>query len=346
LVRAGRSILGTCPSLVSRSRASHAGLNIQIETNDAVHRPLDVFLRKVMISNLSKIPRKIRIFFTHDFHIYGDAVGDTVMYEPALNAIMHYKRKCYFLVNGVTSKGQGIYRFATGYKELPGRDGTWKNAEDGVLSGNPIAEGSVDSAVSFELDLFTQSRGTLYYWIACGGSLKQVVDLDATVKKTGVEQLLLETENYWSAWVNKKEINLNILPKEIIKAYKNLLLIMRSHADNLGGIIASCDSDILQFNRDTYSYIWTRDGAIAAMAFDLAGFRDTSMRFFRLCNLAIADEGFFHHKYSPDGSVGSSWLALVLYALWRHFQKYRDIEFIESVPNLVHKTTEFPSGLP
>jgi len=55
--------------------------------------------------------------------------------------------------------------------------------------------------------------------------------------------------------------------------------------------------------------------------------------------------------------VGSSWLAasgfeglaieedetaLVLYALWRHFQKFHDIEFIEDVyPNLVLKTTDF-----
>jgi GH15 family glucan-1,4-alpha-glucosidase len=344
-------------TLVSRSLASHLALNIHIETNDAVHSSSDVFLRKVMVSNLANIPRKIRIFFTHDFHIYGDPVGDTVMYEPSLNAMVHYKRKRYFLIDGITSKGQGIYQFAAGYKELPGREGTWRDAEDGILSGNSIAQGSVDSAVSFELDLLSKSRGTLYYWIACGKSLKEVVDLDAKVKRTGVEQLLLRTENYWAAWVNKKLFNLSILPNEIIRAYKNSLLIMRSHADHQGGIIASLDSDIMQFNRDTYSYIWTRDGAIAAMAFDLAGFREPSLNFFRFCNLVMDEEGFFHHKYSPDGSVGSTWLplagskemlpiqedetALVLLALWKHFQRYRDIEFIESVHNLIEKTTEF-----
>ena len=93
-----------------------------------------------------------------------------------------------------------------------------------------------------------------------------------------------------------------------------------------------------------------RDGSIASMAFDLAGFPEVTRRFFRFCNEVITEDGFFHHKYSPDGSVGSSWLAasgfeglaieedetaLVLYALWKHFQKFRDIEFIEEVyPNL------------
>ncbi len=344
-------------TLVSRSHAGNAALQIRIETNDAVHRAHDVFLRKVMVSNIAPRPREVRIFFTHDFHIYGDAVGDTVMYEPAINAMIHYKRQRYFLVNGITTMGEGISQFAAGHKELPGREGTWRDAEDGILSGNSIAQGSVDSAVGFDLDLLPGSQGIIYYWIACGRNLSQVMELDGRVRNTGVEQMLLETENYWSAWVNKREVDLGHLPREIMRAYKSSLAIMSALEDRRGGIIASCDSDILQFNKDTYSYIWMRDGAIAAQAFDLAGFRDSSIRFFLFCNQTLTEEGFFHHKYSPDGSVGSSWLpapgkgllaieedetALVLYALWRHFEKYRDIEFIESVyPNLVLRATDF-----
>jgi GH15 family glucan-1,4-alpha-glucosidase len=77
------------------------------------------------------------------------------------------------------------------------------------------------------------------------------------------------------------------------------------------------------------------------------------------------------HKYWSDGSVGSSWhpraseqgemqlpiqldeTALVIDALWKHFKKYRNLEFISKVyPRLVTKPGEFlknyvlPSGLP
>ncbi len=45
------------------------------------------------------------------------------MYEPALNAMIHYKRQRYFLVNGITSKGQGISQFAAGHKEIAGQRG-------------------------------------------------------------------------------------------------------------------------------------------------------------------------------------------------------------------------------
>ena len=150
------------------------------------------------------------------------------------------------------------------------------------------------------------------------------------------------------------------LPREIARLFKTSLLIMRSHVDSNGGIISSCDSDVLQFNRDTYSYVWPRDGAIVALAFDMAGYPEVSRMFFQFCDKTINEDGYFSHKYSPDGSIGSSWhamvdirgklqlpiqedeTALVLFALYKHFQKYHDIEFISTVyPRLVLKTTEF-----
>jgi GH15 family glucan-1,4-alpha-glucosidase len=319
-----------------------------------------VFMRKVMVHNTGKYARKFRLFFANDFHIYGDAVGDTVMHQSAQNRMIHYKRQRYFLADGVTSQNKGVYQFAAGRKESFGALGTWKDAEDGTLSGNSIAQGSVDSVISFEVDIQPDSTETVYYWIACGKDLKEVEELDSRVKTSGLEQLMLETENYWSAWVNRKEFNLGVLPRGIKRMFKTSLMVMRAHVDNSGAIIASCDSDILQFNRDTYSYVWPRDGAIAAMAFDSAGFQEVSRLFFQFCDRTITEKGFFYHKYSPDGSVGSSWLAsidvkgqlqlpiqedetaLVLYALWKHFQKYRDIEFISSVyQNLVVKAADF-----
>jgi len=347
-------------TLVSRCHARHSGLDIALETNDGVHNSQDVFLRKVIVQNAGSASRKVRLFFTHDFHIYGDAIGDTVMFESTINSLIHYKRKRYFLISGLTSQSKGIFQYATGKNEVDGLEGTWRDAEDGILSDNPIAQGSVDSAVSFDLDIPPLGMERAYYWIACGQDQEQVKELNARVMKTGVEQLLLETENYWAAWVNKKVIDLSVLPQDVIRMFKTSLLIMRTQIDGNGAIIASCDSDILQFSRDTYAYNWPRDSSIAAIAFDLAGFQEVSRRYFEFCNNVINEDGFFHHKYSTDGSVGSTWLAsvdskgqlqmpiqedetaLVISALWKHFQRHRDIEFIEGVyENLVIKATGF-----
>jgi GH15 family glucan-1,4-alpha-glucosidase len=347
-------------TLVSECTAKSEQSKTELEVNGAVHSFLDAYLRKIVVKNPLERQREVKVFCSHDFHVYGDDSGDTAMYEPSLSAVIHYKRKRYFLVNGVTDTQTGIHEFAIGQKESFGKEGTWRDAEDGILEMNPVAQGSVDSTVSFRLELKPKSLGTVYYWIACGKTLEDVKLVDAAVKKSGVEQLLLETENYWSAWVNRQSLDLSILPKDIMRLFKTSLLIMRTHVDNHGAIISSCDSDVLQFNRDTYSYVWPRDAAICAMAFDAAGFQEVSRLFFEFCNRTITDEGYFKHKYWSDGSVGSSWhplvnhegkpqlpiqldeTALVLHALWRHYQKYRDIEFISSVyPRLVVKAAEF-----
>ena len=347
-------------TLVSMCSANSEETNLSLEVNDAVHSSLDVYLRKIVIHNNQDKKREIRLFFSHDFHIYGEDTGDTAIYEPTLKSIIHYKRNRYFLIDGITDQEQGMYQFATGQKESFGKEGTWRDAEDGVLQGNPVAQGSVDSTISFKLKIEPNSSNTVYYWIACGKEQSQINNLDLKIKKVGVEQLLLETENYWSAWINKQTIDTRNLPRDVARLFKTSLLIMRSHIDTNGGIISSCDSDVLQYNRDTYSYVWPRDGAIVALAFDMAGYPEVSRMFFQFCDKTINEGGYFSHKYSTDGSIGSSWhamvdlrgqlqlpiqedeTALVLYSLYKHFQKYRDVEFIATVyPRLVLKTTEF-----
>jgi len=83
-----------------------------------------------------------------------------------------------------------------------------------------------------------------------------------------------------------------------------------------------------------------------AAALIAAGYSEITRRFFHLCHQVITDEGYLLHKYNPDGSLASSWhgwyydgrkqlpvqedeTALVLWALWRHFQHFRDVEFIK-----------------
>ena len=89
------------------------------------------------------------------------------------------------------SGGKGFYQYAVGYKEVEGKEGTWRDCEDGQLSTNPVAQGAVDSAVSFQLEIPPHGYGIIHYWIACGTSLNEVTALDAQVKEIGVEQMLL-----------------------------------------------------------------------------------------------------------------------------------------------------------
>nr|HDM99867.1 hypothetical protein [Deltaproteobacteria bacterium] len=54
-------------------------------------------------------------------------------------------RDRYFLASGLSINGDGISQYAVGQKGTTDREGTFRDAEDGVLSGNPIAQGKVDA---------------------------------------------------------------------------------------------------------------------------------------------------------------------------------------------------------
>ena len=47
-----------------------------------------------------------------------------------------------------------------------------------------------------------------------------------------------------------------------------------------GAIIAGTDSDLLHYARDTYSYMWPRDGALTAYTLDRAGYQGISQTIF------------------------------------------------------------------
>ncbi|MHB1418262.1 MAG: glycoside hydrolase family 15 protein [Bacillota bacterium] len=342
--------------LVTDVTADNALLGIKVSINDAVHHLDNIYIKKMVVENLLDQPREVRVFFTHDFSIDENEVGDTALYDPGLGAVYHYKRNRYVLINGRSST-EGIYQFAMGIKRFLGAEGTWRDAEDGELSGNPIAQGSVDSTVSFRMQLPAGGKETLFYWIVIGKNYQEIRSLNNYVMERSPEVLIRNIETYWRLWCNKGRTDFADLPTEIISLYKRSLLVIRTHIDHGGAIVASTDSDIMQYNRDHYNYVWPRDGALVAYALVLANYPELATGFFYFCENALTEGGFLLHKYNPDGTAGSSWhpwyhqgimqlpiqedeTALVLFALWQYYLKVKDVEFIYEI----YRTLVEPAG--
>jgi len=157
-----------------------------------------------------------------------------------------------------------------------------------------------------------------------------------------------ETEKHWKKWVNKTPFEFRNLTEDIIDLFKNSLLIIKAHTDNNGAIIASSDSTALYIARDTYSFMWPRDGALITRAFDRGGYVTTSQQFYKFCAKILTKDGYFFHKYLPDGSFGSTWhshlhedhiqlpiqedeTAIILHGLWKHYSIYKDEKFIKEL---------------
>lgn len=370
-------------TLVGASTLRNERLGIAMEAEDFVPPVCNVLMRKFRISTLDGTRKMVRMFFNHDFHIYGDKQKDTAFYEPYTNSVIHYREKRYFLVGGQTDNTQecaigrqgetydsilhsrsrvsscGIASYTVGKSNYRGLEGTWRDAEDGELSRNPIEQGSVDSTVAIHCIIEPEKETEVLLWVCAGKSLDEVVELQQRIYTETPERLFRNCANYWRSWVNKTTHDFGSLPREIIDLYKRSLLVIRMHADNRGGILAAADSDIMAFNRDTYTYVWHRDGALVSLALDRAGYGEVARRFFEFTCRTQTPDGYLLHKYNPDGSVGSSWhpwfrdasaqlpiqcdeTALPILAMWKHFEKNQDFEFLQEMyEKFVKKAASF-----
>ena len=268
-------------TLVTDVKLAHPGLGVALACHDAVDFHEDLYIREIVVTNVAPTPREIRLFFTLDLAISGNELGDTAGYDPKTGAVVHYKGPRYFLAGGMAMEGEGLSQFAVGQKGFEGWEGTFKDAEDGLLSGNPIAQGSVDSVIGLTLTLPPYESGQAYYWLAAGQSWEDVLRLDGLVKHKQPAGHLKRTADYWRLWLRKESPGLELLPEPVAELYRRSLLVIRTQIDWQGGILAANDSDVVYFNRDTYSYVWPRDGALVAYALDQAGHPTAARNFFR-----------------------------------------------------------------
>jgi oligosaccharide amylase len=346
-------------TLTTSVSLDHRELKLAMYCNDVVDFHRNILVRKIKIKNLTSHERQVRIMHHQDFNMFGTKIGDTAYFDPDLRSIVHYRAKRYLMMTFFSSGEQRIDEYATGTSGFHGAEGTWRDAEDGHLQGNAIAQGAVDSTMSHHVHVPAEGERTIYMVLVAGHSREELLELHKWLVKHSPQGVIDRTTSYWRLWVGGTNFNFGNLPPKVVELFKRSLLIIRTQTDNNGAIVAANDSDIMQFSRDTYSYMWPRDGALVANAYDLAGFSDLARWFYSFCKDAITDEGYFHHKYNPDGSPASSWhpwvlkgqrvmpiqedeTALVVWALWRHYYRYRDIEFVRPLwVDLVQKAADF-----
>lgn len=335
-------------ALVTDVHLTNSNLKIQLQVHDLVDYYYNIFMREIKVTDLSNKQRDVRLFFHHDFHVSETEIGDTAYYDPRIESVIQYKKQRWFLMNGSTPGKFGIHQWSTGNKEVNGAEGTWRDAEDGKLGCNGIAQGSVDSTIGLSLTVPPNGSETCHTWICFGTNYNEVTELNDYVKSKTPEYFVPRNQNYWRLWVNPVHIDFLNLPPKVVDLFKRSLLIINTQIDSDGAIIAANDHDISQFSRDTYSYMWPRDGALVAHALSRAGYRDIVEKFFDFCSEVITKDGYLLHKYNPDKSLASSWhpwvrdgkldlpiqedeTALVLWALWEHFKRNRNVTYMKNL---------------
>ncbi|HVR40645.1 MAG TPA: glycoside hydrolase family 15 protein [Thermoanaerobaculia bacterium] len=345
-------------TLVTDVTCQNDEAGLRIRCYDAVDADANVYLRKIVVRNLRESARTIKLFLHQDFNLYGNAIGDTAMFDPESQSIIHSKAKRYLLVNCAVENDAGVTEYTCGRSNSGGNE-AWRDAEDGALSNTAIAQGAVDSIIGIPVTLEAAGDATVMYWICAGRRYGEVNKLDRALREETAQRVLARTASYWYTWVNKPGTDLDELPEEIVELYHRSLLVVATQCDRGGAVLAANDSDIQWGHNDHYSYMWTRDAAFVCDAMDRAGFPEVTRRFLLFARDVIKNEGYFLHKYNPDGSLASLWhpwvrngkaqlpiqedeTALVIWLVERHYERTRDLELLRSVyERLVVKPAEF-----
>lgn len=298
-------------ALVSMISMKNYALEVELTFRDFVDHEFNAFCRTVTVENKATVSRQIRLFMHQAFQISRGGRADTALFVPEESYILDYKGRCCLLIYGQTEDNQLYDQFAIGNYGIEGKEGTFRDAEDGELSGSAVEHGGVDSVIRFACDLQPQEQRNIDYWIIAADSQFSAEKIHARFRKDTLATRLHDTRDYWRRWLAIGSNALHSIDKKYLDITKKSLLVIKAHIDKRGGVIASCDSSIYNYGRDYYSYVWPRDGAYAIWPLIRMGFSEEAKKFFEFCRDILTDDGYLMHKYQPDRAIGSTWHPLL-----------------------------------
>ncbi len=294
-------------TLIGVVRAQNDRIGIELEIENAVATSTSAFMRKVRITNLRDDTKDVRLFM-HQAFVIGDSRSntDTAQYLPDSNAILHYRGRRSFIVSG-SLEGKPFDQYTVGLFGIEGHEGTYRDADDGELSGCNVEHGRVDSTLRFKMTLEANATSEVHYWIAAGTSLREALYVHKHISEKGVPHALGEVARFWQEWLEPAKVAAGKIDPAYRDNFLKSVLILKSQIDKRGAIMASTDTTMLNYSRDAYAYCWPRDGAYVIWPLIRMGYKDEALRFFEFMKQGMHPSGYLMHKYRADGALGSSW---------------------------------------
>jgi GH15 family glucan-1,4-alpha-glucosidase len=298
-------------ALVSNVTMHSPDMNITIKTTDFVDPEYNAFIRRLTVMNEADYERDIRLFMHQVFQISRAGRADTALFVPDDNYILDYKGRCCLLTAGRFSDDGDFDQYSVGNFGIEGKAGTFRDAEDGELSGNAVEHGGVDSVIRFRRSTPGKSSFGVDYWVVAADSQSDAQVIHTHIKYYSVDERLQKARAHWRQWLAPSVDTLASLPEAEQAQIKKSLLVIKAHCDDRGSILASGDSSIFNYGRDYYCYCWPRDAANAVWPLIRLGIYGEAKNFFEFARGTMHRDGYLMHKYQPDRAIGSTWHPLV-----------------------------------
>ncbi|HSW81728.1 MAG TPA: glycoside hydrolase family 15 protein [Candidatus Saccharimonas sp.] len=298
---------------IGHTTARNDHLEIIVELLDCVAQDDNVFLRNIHIINTTDRDREVKLFMQQAFLISASLNGDTAQFLPNEPAILHFKGRRNFIISGQDQHGKPFDQHAIGLFETDGHEGTFRDAEDGWLSNNEVEFGKVDSVIGFTSHIAPLDSARFEYWLAAGKSQWQALEIHRKVQAETTLPFYSQTQRHWQRWLGPAEkFLIHVQDSNLHNAFRSSLFVLKSHIDHNGAVMASTDTAMLNYRRDSYAYCWPRDASFALWPLLRMGYKSELKHFFTFCRDVLSPDGFLLQKFRPDGAVGSTWLPYVI----------------------------------
>ena len=332
-------------ALISDIHLSSNNLQIKLHLKDFIDSEHNAFIRHINIENGASSDRDVRLFMHQVFEISRDGRADTALYVPDEHYLLDYKGRYCLLIAGKFNDGGDFDQYAVGNYGIEGKAGTFKDAEDGILSNNAVEHGGVDSVIRFQRHLAAGESALVNYWIVAASSQSDSQMVHKHFKQKDMTDHLPKVRAHWQQWLKEGDVD---LPIDHLRSLQHSLLVVKAHCDNRGSVLASGDSSIFNYGRDYYCYCWPRDAAYALWPLIRLGHFQEARQFFAFARDTMHKDGYLMHKYQPDRAIGSTWhplvhgrrkelaiqedeTASVLFIIGEYYETSKDMELVESM---------------
>jgi len=305
------SINSETDALISDISLHCPDLQITIKSQDFIDPEYNAFIRRMTIVNHASGERDVRLFMHQVFQISRDGRADTALYVPDDDYILDYKGRCCLLVAGRYVDDGSFDQFAIGNYGIEGKAGTYRDAEDGELSGNAVEHGGVDSVIRFRRVLPPESEYKVDYWVVAADNQSDAQVIHTHLKYYSLDERIRRAREEWREWSQDSDGAIADIQESARAAVKKSALIIKAHCDDRGSILASGDSSIFNFGRDYYCYCWPRDASYAIWPLIRLGLYSEARNFFEFARDTMHSDGYLMHKYQPDRAIGSTWHPLL-----------------------------------
>ncbi|MEM1729040.1 MAG: glycoside hydrolase family 15 protein [Candidatus Jordarchaeales archaeon] len=277
--------------------------------------------------------RGVAINFWGHFRVAESSIGNAAFYDEEKEALVFYKKGYYFAVGG----DRPVNEYSCFRVDERRGGGFGRRAVKG--KGVCYTLGDVGGYLKWDLGRLSSGRGEVAVYICCGKNIDEAISLLNEKTKRHARKHLEEAISDGEKFTFKSKLS--------GAAVTRSLLAMRLLCDRGGGIIAAPEFDPRFRRSGGYRYVWGRDGAFVAYAFDIAGHHELSRKFYAWCSGLEKKNGLLFQRYCCDGTLASQWREVqldetgtVLWGLEKHVEMTGDYKFLSSVLNMVEEMAD------